>query len=111
MRALTTGWIFNRMGLLVTWRGGRKHPSLELAVKIADLFGVSLDQLARDEARGVDRDDGDVIIAIAEGDRIRPLRHDINDDDVLLAANHWNHSDRRGRMRYALRHDIDVETL
>ena len=27
---------------------GRSQPSVELAVKIADFFGVSLDQLARD---------------------------------------------------------------
>ena len=28
---------------------GRRQPSLELTLKIADLFGVSLDQLARDD--------------------------------------------------------------
>ena len=28
---------------------GRRLPSLELALKIADMFGISVDQLARDE--------------------------------------------------------------
>jgi hypothetical protein len=40
---------FHWMRGLFILESGRKHPSLELAVEIADYFGVSLDQLARDE--------------------------------------------------------------
>ena len=36
-------------GFIGDLESGRKHPSLELAVAIADYFGVSVDQLARDE--------------------------------------------------------------
>jgi transcriptional regulator with XRE-family HTH domain len=36
-------------GYIGDLESGRRQPSLELTVKIADLFGVSLDQLARDE--------------------------------------------------------------
>jgi transcriptional regulator with XRE-family HTH domain len=49
MRALATELDFQSHGFIGDLESGRKHPSLELAVKIADLFGVSLDQLARDE--------------------------------------------------------------
>lgn len=36
-------------GYIGDLESGRRQPSLELALEIADLFGVSLDQLARDE--------------------------------------------------------------
>ncbi len=49
MRALATALGFQSHGYIGDLESGRKHPSLELAVKIADFFGVSLDQLARDE--------------------------------------------------------------
>ncbi|NJN68602.1 MAG: helix-turn-helix transcriptional regulator [Chloroflexaceae bacterium] len=28
---------------------GKKHPTIELALKVADFFGVTVDQLVRDE--------------------------------------------------------------
>lgn len=36
-------------GYLGDLESGRRQPSLELALKIADVFGVSVDQLARDD--------------------------------------------------------------
>ena len=36
-------------GYIGDLESGRRQPSLELTLKIANLFGVSLDQLARDE--------------------------------------------------------------
>jgi transcriptional regulator with XRE-family HTH domain len=36
-------------GYLGDLESGRRQPSLELARKIADFFGVTVDQLARDE--------------------------------------------------------------
>jgi transcriptional regulator with XRE-family HTH domain len=36
-------------GYIGDLESGRRQPSLELTIKIADFFGVSLDQLARDE--------------------------------------------------------------
>ncbi|MFV9505667.1 MAG: helix-turn-helix domain-containing protein [Oscillochloridaceae bacterium umkhey_bin13] len=36
-------------GYIGDLESGRRQPSLELAVKVADLFGVPLDQLARDD--------------------------------------------------------------
>jgi transcriptional regulator with XRE-family HTH domain len=36
-------------GYIGDLESGRRQPSLELALEIADIFGVSLDQLARDE--------------------------------------------------------------
>ena len=49
MRALAGALGFQSHGYIGDLESGRKHPSLELAVKIADYFGVSLDLLARDE--------------------------------------------------------------
>lgn len=36
-------------GYISDLESGRRHPSLKLARQVADLFGVSLDQLARDD--------------------------------------------------------------
>lgn len=40
---------FRSHGFVGDLESGRKYPSLDLAVRIADLFGVSLDRLARDD--------------------------------------------------------------
>lgn len=49
MRELTDALGFKSHGFISDLESGRKHPSLELAVRIADYFGVSVDQLARDD--------------------------------------------------------------
>ena len=49
MRELATALGFQSHGYVGDLESGRKHPSLELAIKIADFFGVSIDQLARDD--------------------------------------------------------------
>jgi len=49
MRELADMLGFKSHGFIGDLESGRKHPSLELAVAIADYFGVSVDQLARDE--------------------------------------------------------------
>ena len=49
LRELATVLGFRSHGFVGDLESGRKHPSLELAIQIADFFGVSLDQLARDE--------------------------------------------------------------
>jgi len=49
MRELADALGFRSHGYIGDLESGRKHPSLDLAVKIADFFDVSLDQLARDE--------------------------------------------------------------
>jgi transcriptional regulator with XRE-family HTH domain len=49
MRELADALGFRSHGYIGDLESGRKHPSLELAVKIADFFGVSIDRLARDE--------------------------------------------------------------
>jgi transcriptional regulator with XRE-family HTH domain len=36
-------------GYIGDLESGRRQPSLELATRIADLFGVTVDQLARDD--------------------------------------------------------------
>lgn len=49
LRELADALGFRSHGFVGDLESGRKHPSLELAVQIADFFGVSVDQLARDE--------------------------------------------------------------
>jgi transcriptional regulator with XRE-family HTH domain len=49
MREVAEALGFRSHGFIGDLESGRKHPSLELAVRIADFFGVSLDQLARDD--------------------------------------------------------------
>jgi transcriptional regulator with XRE-family HTH domain len=49
MRALADVLGLKSHGFIGDLESGRKHPSLELAVTLADYFGVSVDQLARDE--------------------------------------------------------------
>jgi len=49
MRALAEELGFATHGYLGDLESGRRKPSLALALKIADLFGVPLEQLARDE--------------------------------------------------------------
>lgn len=49
MRELADALGFKSHGFIGDLESGRKHPSLELAVTIADYFGVTVDQLARDE--------------------------------------------------------------
>ncbi len=39
----------SKHGYIGDLESGRRQPSLELAVQIADLFGVTVDQLARDD--------------------------------------------------------------
>ena len=52
--SMTMRELADRLGLLThgyvgDLESGRRQPSLELALKIADIFGVSVDQPARDE--------------------------------------------------------------
>lgn len=49
MRELADVLEFKSHGFIGDLESGRKYPSLDLAVKIADYFGVTVDQLARDE--------------------------------------------------------------
>lgn len=49
MRQLAAGLGFATHGYIGDLEKGRAKPSLELALKIADYFGVSVDQLARDD--------------------------------------------------------------
>lgn len=49
MRELADKLGLSTHGYIGDLESGRRQPSLELAVKIADLFGVTVDQLARDE--------------------------------------------------------------
>jgi transcriptional regulator with XRE-family HTH domain len=49
MRELADALEFKSHGFIGDLESGRKHPSLDLAVKIADYFGVTVDQLARDD--------------------------------------------------------------
>ncbi len=49
MRELAKALGFATHGYIGDLESGRGKPSLELAVKIADLFHVPLDQLARDD--------------------------------------------------------------
>jgi transcriptional regulator with XRE-family HTH domain len=49
MRELADDLGFKSHGFIGDLESGRKHPSLDLAVTLADYFGVTVDQLARDE--------------------------------------------------------------
>ena len=49
MRELAKALGFATHGYLGDLESGRAKPSLELALKIADFFGLSVDDLARDE--------------------------------------------------------------
>ncbi len=49
MRELAKAIGFATHGYLGDLESGRAKPALALALKIADFFGVSVDQLARDE--------------------------------------------------------------
>lgn len=49
MRELAKALGFATHGYIGDLESGRAKPSLELALKIADFFGVSVDQLAQDE--------------------------------------------------------------
>ena len=49
MRELADALEFKSHGFIGDLESGRKYPSLDLAVKLADYFGVTVDQLARDE--------------------------------------------------------------
>jgi transcriptional regulator with XRE-family HTH domain len=49
LRELANQLGFRSHGYMGDLERGRKKPSLELAIKMADLFELSLDQLARDE--------------------------------------------------------------
>lgn len=49
MRELAKTLGFATHGYIGDLESGRAKPSLELALKIADFFGVSVDQLARDD--------------------------------------------------------------
>ena len=49
MRELADALELRSHGSIGDFESGRSQPSLEIATRIADLFGVSLDQLARDE--------------------------------------------------------------
>ena len=49
MRQLADALGFNSHGYLGDLESGRRQPSLELALTIADFFEVSLEKLARDE--------------------------------------------------------------
>ncbi len=49
MRELAKALGFATHGYIGDLESGRAKPSLELALTIADFFGVSLEQLARDE--------------------------------------------------------------
>jgi putative transcriptional regulator len=49
LRELAKALGFATHGYMGDLESGRAKPSLELALKIADHFGVSVDQLARDD--------------------------------------------------------------
>lgn len=49
MRELADALDFRSHGFIADMESGRRQPPVDLIVKIADFFGVSLDQLARDE--------------------------------------------------------------
>lgn len=49
MRELADALGFKSHGFIGDLESGRKYPSLDLAVKMADYFGVTVDQLARDD--------------------------------------------------------------
>lgn len=49
MRELAEKLGLSTHGYIGDLESGRRQPSLELALKIAELFGVTVDQLARDD--------------------------------------------------------------
>ena len=49
LRELAEGLGFTTHGYIGDLESGRRKPSLELALKIADFFEVPIEQLARDE--------------------------------------------------------------
>jgi len=49
IRELAEGLGFSTHGYIGDLESGRRKPSLELAVKVADFFDVPIDQLARDD--------------------------------------------------------------
>ncbi|NJM08618.1 helix-turn-helix transcriptional regulator [Candidatus Gracilibacteria bacterium] len=49
MRALADALGFTSHSFIGDLESGRKYPSLDLAVTLADYFGVTVDQFARDE--------------------------------------------------------------
>jgi len=49
LRQLASELGFNSHGYVGDLESGRKKPSLEVALKIARLFGVSVDSLVKDE--------------------------------------------------------------
>lgn len=53
MRELAEKLGLSTHGYIGDLESGRRQPSLDLAVRIADLFGVTVDQLARDDL-GID---------------------------------------------------------
>ncbi|NJO82802.1 MAG: helix-turn-helix transcriptional regulator [Blastochloris sp.] len=55
MRELADALGFKSHGFIGDLESGRKYPSLDLAVTMADYFGVTVDQLARDELSVEDR--------------------------------------------------------
>lgn len=57
LRELADALGFRSHGFVGDLESGRKHPSLDLAVRIADFFGVALDRLARDD---LELDDGEL---------------------------------------------------
>jgi len=51
MRELANAVGFKSHGFIGDLESGRKYPSLDLAVKLADYFSVTVDQLARDDKK------------------------------------------------------------
>jgi transcriptional regulator with XRE-family HTH domain len=49
IRELAEALGFTTHGYIGDLESGRRKPSLELAVKVADFFNIPLDQLARDD--------------------------------------------------------------
>lgn len=49
MRELADKLGLSTHGYIGDLESGRRQPSLELALQVADLFGVTVDQLARDD--------------------------------------------------------------
>lgn len=49
MKQLVTKLEFTSQSYISELERGKKKPSLEIALKIANFFGVSVDQLAKDE--------------------------------------------------------------
>lgn len=54
MRELADALKFKSHGFIGDLESGRKYPSLDLAVKLADYFGVTVDRLARDDLEVAD---------------------------------------------------------